>query len=215
VTSVPSCSNDISSVANRTSRHRVPLPGPEIGSPSCPGRSLRTPRDWQGQGQMNYLPPRRFRHIPRRLGSRRGSARGHTDRCSHSSPPADGGLQSDLAKQLDHVRHQPAHGRRCMSRSGWRSTTTHGAHPAPPTTRRWTGQSAPPTTSTWVLCRRTSVSLFPVVAHAVLDDWCSAGGLRFYQSTQDIHIYKKPQPVLWPEHYCHYSAESTKHHHPC
>jgi hypothetical protein len=108
VTPVPSsCSNDISSEANRTSRHRVPARGPGVGSSACPGRSLRTPRDWQqGLGQMSYtflLVDSGVYSSSARV-SARISAKACTDRCSDSSPSADGGLQSDLAKQLDHAR---------------------------------------------------------------------------------------------------------------
>jgi hypothetical protein len=64
-----------------------------------------------------------------------------------------------------------------MSRSGWRSTTatmtTHGAHHAPPKTRRWTGRSArrrPPAAEP---ChRRTSeCPSFRVVTHTLYSRW--------------------------------------------
>jgi hypothetical protein len=99
-----------------------------------------------------------------------------------------------------------------MSRSGRRSTT-RGAYPAPPTTGRWTGQSAPPTTtSTWVLSRRTSVSFFPVVAHAVLSMIGAQQVVSVSTNRPRIYIYIKNLPRPMPEHYCHYYAESTKHH---
>jgi hypothetical protein len=43
-------------------------------------------------------------YIPLRLGSRRGWARRRTDRAAHIACRQDGGLQSDLTKQLDRAR---------------------------------------------------------------------------------------------------------------
>jgi hypothetical protein len=146
VTLVPSCSNDISSVANRTSRHRVPAPGPGVGSPACPGRSLRTLRDWQ-QGQISYtflLVNSGVFLFGYGLGADRREGVPIAIRIARRP---DGRLQSDLAKQLDRARGLMPRSRRCMNTSGWLSTmTTHGTLCAAKNTALDRPVSVPPTT---------------------------------------------------------------------
>jgi hypothetical protein len=85
-TPVPSCSNDISSVANRTSRHRVPR-GRSRSRISRLSWSIAPNAEGLAAGSGSdelYLPSRRFRHIySSSASSRRGSARRRTDRAAH------------------------------------------------------------------------------------------------------------------------------------
>jgi hypothetical protein len=75
------------------------------------------------------------------------------------------------------------------------------AYPAPPKTQRWIGQSArrppPPAPEPCVVVHQSVLLSGSLLTRCTLHGWCSAGGLCFYESTQDMCIYIK---ILTPSY---------------